>query len=225
MRICPKCSKRVSGDTKICRDCGAILDDLPDDSLPGTGIEPATQFGFPLAAEHQESIGEVVAELQKPAPPESEAPPWKCPQCGELVPGTFDICWKCQTTKDGEKLDQSEPVFFQEISDASPPDEESETAKFFAKALGIDQGEDPPSQSACPRCGSSKMMFGVTVQDQGEGSNRNLRVVVYGDPSALVFKDCLYGEVKANICGDCGYVELRVANPKELYRHYRKTHG
>ena len=69
------------------------------------------------------------------------------------------------------------------------------------------------------------MMYGVTVQDQGEGSNRNLRVVVCGDPSALIFKDRLYGELKANICGDCGHVELRVANPKELYRHYRRSNG
>ena len=67
------------------------------------------------------------------------------------------------------------------------------------------------------------MMFGVTVQDQGEGSHRYLRVVICGDPSALIFKDRLYGELRANICGDCGHVELRVTNPRELYRHYRKA--
>ena len=223
MRICPKCSKRVSGDSKICRDCGAILEDIPEDSVPGPVVESTTPFGSPSAAMHQESVGEVLAELQEPTPPDTEAP-WKCPQCGELVPGTFDICWKCQTLRDGEGIEQSEPVFFPEIVDASRPNVESETARFL-KSMEVDQREVPPLQSACLRCGSSKMMSGVTVQDQGEGSNRNLRVVVYGDPSALIFKDCLYGEVKANICGDCGHVELRVANPKELYRHYRKTHG
>ena len=103
MRICPKCSKRVSGDSKICRDCGAILEDIPDDSVPGPGVESTTPFGFPSAAEHQEPVGEVVAESQEPTPPDTEASPWKCPQCGETVPGTFDVCWKCQTTKDGEK--------------------------------------------------------------------------------------------------------------------------
>jgi hypothetical protein len=48
-------------------------------------------------------------------------------------------------------------------------------------------------------------------------------VVVFGDPGALVFKDRLYGELWADICGDCGHVELRVANPRQLYRHYRKS--
>ena len=224
MRICPKCSKRVSGDSKICRDCGAILEDMPDESVPEVGVEPATPFGFPPAAEHQRPVVEVISESQEPTPPDTEAPPWKCPQCGELVPGTFDVCWKCQTTKDGEGLEQSEPVCFPEVFDASKPDEESETAKFL-KSLEIDQEKVARSPSACPRCGSSKMMFGVTVQDQGQSSNGDLRVVVCGDPSALIFKDRLYGELKANICGDCGHVELRVANPKELYRHYRKTHG
>lgn len=224
MRICPKCSKRVSGDSKICRDCGAILEDMPDESVPGPVVESTTPFGFSSAAKHQKSVGEVVAESQESAPPDTEAPPWKCPQCGEVVPGTFDVCWKCQTTKDGERAEQSEPVVFPEIVDASRPNVESETAKFL-KTLEVDQPEVPLSQSACPRCGSSKMMFGVTVQDQGQGPNVDLRVVVCGDPSALIFKDRLYGELKANICGDCGHVELRVANPKELYRHYRKTHG
>jgi len=224
MRICPKCSKRVSGDSKICRDCGAILEDIPEDSVPGPVVDPATPFGFPSAVEHQEPVVEAISESQEPTLPDTEAPPWKCPQCGELVPGTFDICWKCQTTKDGEGLDHSEPMFFPEIVDASRPNVESETAKFL-KSLEVDQPEVPPSQSACPRCGSSKMMYGVTVQDQGQGSNGDLRVVVCGDPSALIFKDRLYGELKANICGDCGYVELRVANPKELYRHYRRSNG
>ena len=218
MRICPKCSKRVSGDSKICRDCGAILEDMPDESVPEVGVEPATPFGFPPAAEHQRPVVEVISESQEPTPPDTEAPPWKCPQCGELVPGTFDVCWKCQTTKDGEKLEQSEPVFFQEVSDASQPDGEPEAPELYPD-------EEPPSKSECPRCGSTKMMFGVTVQDQGQGSNGDLRVVVCGDPSALIFKDRLYGELKANICGDCGHVELRVANPKELYRHYRKSNG
>ena len=27
------------------------------------------------------------------------------------------------------------------------------------------------------------------------------------------------------ICRDCGHVELRVANPEELYRHYRKANA
>ena len=121
MRICPKCSKRASGDSKICRDCGAILEDMPDDSVPGTAVEPAGRSGRRLAAEHQEPVIQVVSESEEPAPPDTEAPPWKCPQCDELVPGAFDICWKCRTTRDGEGIEQSEPVFFPEVLDTSRP--------------------------------------------------------------------------------------------------------
>jgi len=26
-----------------------------------------------------------------------DAPDWKCPKCGETVPGNFSSCWKCET--------------------------------------------------------------------------------------------------------------------------------
>ena len=32
----------------------------------------------------------------KPIP---SSPPWVCPHCDEEVPGEFDICWNCQSTK------------------------------------------------------------------------------------------------------------------------------
>jgi hypothetical protein len=31
--------------------------------------------------------------------PVSQAVDWTCPQCHELVPGTFDSCWKCETIR------------------------------------------------------------------------------------------------------------------------------
>jgi len=228
MRICRKCSKQVSDDSKICRDCGAILEDIPADSMPGTGVEwePASLPSSPLAPEPQEAglgggdqqaVGEVGVDSEEPPPPGSEASAWKCPQCGETVPGTFEVCWKCLTTKDGEKAEQSEPVFFQEVSDASKPDEEREPTELYAEALGIEKDKRERPQPVCPRCGSSKMMFGVAVRDQGEISDGRLQVVVF------CFDDPVYGELKANICGDCGHVELRVRNPKALYRHYLKS--
>lgn len=83
----------------------------------------------------------------------------------------------------------------------------------------------PSPQGGCPRCGSAKVMHGVEVLDQGDSSDGQLKVVIYGNPSALFFQDRLYGYLTADICGDCGHVELRVANPDELYKHYGKTHG
>ena len=39
--------------------------------------------------------------------PTIETPParqeWKCFNCGELVPGNFEACWKCLTTRSGER--------------------------------------------------------------------------------------------------------------------------
>ena len=28
-----------------------------------------------------------------------DAPDWKCPQCGETVPGNFGSCWKCEAQR------------------------------------------------------------------------------------------------------------------------------
>ena len=41
MRVCPKCRKRVPGAGKICRACGAILQDVPDDGPQEWGQAPA----------------------------------------------------------------------------------------------------------------------------------------------------------------------------------------
>jgi hypothetical protein len=235
MRTCPKCSKQASDESKICRDCGAILDDIPDVSVPVAAPQPeaSVESGPPLAAESQvaepstgekEPVAEVQVTWDEPVPPaQSEASPWKCPQCGETVPGTFDVCWKCLTTKDGEKPEQSQAEFLQRIADGGKPDEEPESTELYAGALGMEKDAGERPQSACPRCGSSKMMFGVTVQDQGDNSDGRLQMVVFGAPSALIFKDRLFGELTADICGDCGHVELRVTNAGELYRHYRKS--
>ena len=234
MRMCLKCSKKVSDDSKICRECGAILEDVPDDSVPGMGGEwkPASFAGSPFVSESREPgltgddqqlADEIVVESQQSPPSNTETLPWKCSQCGESVPGTFDVCWKCLTTRDGEKADESEPVFFHEDPDASKLDEEPEPTELSVEPLGVEEDEQKTSAlSACSRCGSAKMMFGVTMQGQGD-ADKTLQVVICGDPSALIFKDRLYGKLKANICGDCGHVELRVANPRELYRHYRRS--
>ena len=32
----------------------------------------------------------------------SDTPDWKCPQCGETVPGNFSACWKCETPRPAE---------------------------------------------------------------------------------------------------------------------------
>lgn len=215
MRICRKCSKQASDGSKICRNCGAILEEALDERAKASVSSPesASLFGSEATAKSQVSASEA-----DEGHGDERRLAWKCPQCGETVPGTFDICWKCMTTREGEKADQQDVGRVAHDSDADKEVQEIEPPEAQTE-------EREPHRKACPWCGSANMMWGVTVCDQGEHSDGSLNVVVYGDPSALMFKDRLYGTLKADICGECGHVELKVSNPKELYRHYRKAHG
>lgn len=217
MRICPKCSKQAGDGSKICRNCGAILEEVPDEEGRAPVTLPETSCSSRLTTAAKCQVADPEAGGGQPVSDELPRPVWKCLQCGETVPGTFDICWKCMTTREGEKSDQQDVGPLERDSDAEQEEQQIEPSE-----VQTEEGE--PSLKACPRCGSTKMMWGVTVcdQDQLDGS---LKAVVFGDPSALVFKDRLYGTLKADICGDCGHVELKVSNPGELYRHYRKAHG
>ena len=40
-----------------------------------------------------ERAKELIIEVRDGTP--DNLPEWKCAQCGESVPGGFDICWKC----------------------------------------------------------------------------------------------------------------------------------
>ena len=59
MRICQKCSKQVSDESKICRDCGAILEEIPDEPLPGEN--PQSAFGRSMVG--QDAPGETALQL------------------------------------------------------------------------------------------------------------------------------------------------------------------
>ncbi len=203
MRICPKCSKQISGESKICRDCGAILEDLPDQSLPEGNLPPGTsrQSGSPFAVEPQG--GEpgcpfvVDAELVEPATAGERRAGGGAEAAGAEPPG-------------GTGAAEGDPG-------ARPAEPHPEASRIE------DAAEHPPAQTACPGCGSSEIMRGVTVRDAGEGSGGVLQVVIVRNPDALIFKDRLFGQLKADICGQCGHVELRVTNPKQLYKHYLKS--
>ena len=135
----------------------------------------------------------------------TEEKPWHCPKCHESVPGDFTVCWNCGTTKAGE----SDPDFHA-VEDAAQP-----------AAVGDEKVPMVETAIRCIQCGSSKVVPGARIVDQGKGSDGNLQVVIYGVPEALIFKDRLYGTLVANICGECGHVALRVENAAALYDHYR----
>ena len=132
------------------------------------------------------------------------------------------MCWKCLTTKAGEQ----DPNAVQVLSRVDENDQEVETPVGGTEALEPEvDDEESTVPSECSRCGSTKIIPGLTIADQGEGSDGKVKAVTFGSPQALIFKDRLYGEIKADICGKCGHIELRVTNPRELYEHYQKSRG
>ena len=194
MQECPKCSTQYGDEVKICRTCGAILE--------------------AVAGEPPQKVEDNPSPHEDDGPHEAtsaEEPSWKCPQCSQSVPGGFEVCWNCGTSKDGV------------------PD--SDFGKEPVTDDGVLRTWQPPEQAAavkqigyqCPKCGSSKIIPRRRIPDQGQYSNGKLQVIVDGDPDALIFKDRLYRQLIADICGECGHVELSVENPGELYEHYLRS--
>ena len=203
MWICRKCNLPSDGTSRICRACGGIIDEIPDAPPVAEAVLPA----------------ELVEERPE-ADSESAGPNWKCSKCGAIVPSDFDVCWKCLTTKTGEQAEDAGEL----LAQVDQNDQEAEAAVEGAEILEADD-EEMTVPTECSHCGSSRIIPGVTIVDQGEGSDGKLKAVLFGSPQAVIFKDRLYAEIKADICGHCGHVELRVTNPGELYEHYRKSRG
>jgi hypothetical protein len=207
MRSCPKCSSQFDDQTKICRTCGNILDELLEE-LPAEA-EPSGDDRLGTEQPSQPELPRDLEELGSSEPPKRRN--WCCPQCEITIPAAFDICWKCGSDKQGEIVAfvAEEPP---SIDTTDPPE---------PGPAGPTQ--NPFGKPRCVVCGSSKMVPEVRVVDQGQQSDGRLYVVVFGDPDAMLFKDRLYGEITADVCGSCGHLQLRVVNPGELYRHYRRS--
>ncbi len=233
MRICSKCSKPVDGEARICRACGGILAQVPDGQTPGPASPPVRRPKVPLLtaespiAEPDDALPIVdawLADGKVDSAKSAEVADWKCPQCGESVPGTFDVCWKCLTARGGETPDAEEVQFLRQLSGDIDDDSADAVTGEQPRVVG-QEGVDktPRAEPTCPRCGSSLMMRGVALRDQGERSDGRLKVVTPDHPLGFLFQAQPYGELQADICGACGHVELRVANPRELYEQYRNS--
>ena len=203
MWICRKCNIRSDGVSRICRACGGVIDEMPDAPSVAEAVLPA----------------ELVEEGPE-ADNESAGPRWRCSKCGVTVPGDFDVCWKCLTTKAGEQAEDAGEL----LAQVDANEQEAEAAVEDAEVLDADD-EELAVPTECSRCGSTRIIPGLTIVDHGERSDGKLTAVIFGSPQALIFKDRLYAEIKADICGKCGHIELRVTNPKELYEHYQRSRG
>ena len=142
----------------------------------------------------------------------AETAAWTCKKCAEHVPENFTVCWKCGTTREGLE----DPGFVSEFLDASDKGEPEVVSEY-------EEAREPELLDGCAKCGSIRVIPDVRVVGHGEESVGGVRVVVYGNPEALLFKDRCYGEVRADICGKCGHLELRVHNARELHKHYRES--
>ena len=214
MLICPKCRKEFDDGSKICRDCGAILDEVEEsigdeshntceDENPQP-VVPAEPLAIPLEA-WDESVDS-----------ESNAGPWICPKCRESLEANFDICWSCGTDRRGVE----DPGFAAEaeISDASQ-DDHAEELLFQANSRASRTAPADP----CRRCGSTNVIPDALLGDPGQLSDGRLKVHVMGNPGALFFKNFMRSELRAAICGECGHVELSISNPNALYEHYLRS--
>jgi len=142
---------------------------------------------------------------------EEAGPSWTCAPCGESNPMTFDLCWKCGSVK----------------GEAKPEASEASGEPIILETVETQQPEPKPKNQGprCEKCGSNKIIPGVRLADQGQGSDGKAKVVVFGNPDAVIFKERRYSEVTADVCGECGHVELKASNPQSLYRHYRQSLG
>ena len=66
-----------------------------------TAILPLPDFWPALCVVNDEDYDEALELLRavRDTPPTTEAD-WKCPNCGEMVPGNFTSCWNCEEAKE-----------------------------------------------------------------------------------------------------------------------------
>ena len=199
MRRCAKCSLTFPDSAKICRSCGAILDDVADGPESNVVLRGDECEQLELIAEQALSTdvhGSQDRLRVKYA--------WSCSQCGEEVPGSFDICWNCGTDRSGVE----NPGFAEWKTEADVDAAAVEAERVMQTGT-----------ARCSVCGSTRMIQGARIEAH-EGSL--IKVVVYADPEAA-FDDRLWGELTADVCGDCGRVQLRVQNAGALYAHWPRS--
>ncbi len=229
MLVCRKCQKQVAGASRICRACGGILEEVPDhqplaeDNQIGTEdmvLSSTPQTSGPSSTGPAANSNAPTENEGPSSGNESAGPEWQCPNCGVRVPGNFEVCWKCLGTKAGEQAEDAGEL----LAEVNENDQEAEAPIEDDEILETD-GEDLSVPTECSRCWSTRIIPGLTIVDQGGGSDGKLKAVIFGSPQALIFKDREYGEIKTDICGKCGHIELRVTNPRELYEHYQESRG
>lgn len=208
---CRKCRKPYAEALKICRACGGIVDELADsvadDSTQPTA-EAAATIVIPSAAD---------SDADEPASESDfDGADWRCSSCGEVVPGNFDVCWKCLTTRSGERT-ADVPIPAPEIDEVG--DEASPAAS--REEVNVDT-RARIRRPRCESCGSPEIVPDVTIMRENDSANGAWHVRAAADPAALPVKGFVFGEVAAVVCGECGHIGLRLVNPGQFYGLVKK---
>ena len=211
MKHCRKCAIQIDGDARICRRCGAILEEPPTDgdeaALAGAGESGGAPFFAPRGPIAGDARPNPVDEfVQAPAD-------WICQECGEAIEPQFDACWHCGTQRDGTRL----PDFTDESGGEDPPAAAENWAANQATAAGPIA---PPR--GCLRCGSTEIIAGVKVVTYAAGDPTcgRIELMAVEDHERLLFMG-RQARLTADVCGQCGHVELRAENVPGLRGPHR----
>ena len=63
----------------------------------------------------------------------------------------------------------------------------------------------------CLNCSGNNIVTEIRVVDRGEGnSKRDLKLEVYDNPDAFIFKGAHDASLRGDVCKDCGHVMLYI---------------
>ncbi len=209
MMHCRKCAIEIDGDARICRRCGAILEE-PSAEVAESATGPAGESSRTrlLATKARDARPNPVDEfVQAPAD-------WACPACGETIEPQFDACWHCGTNRDGTRL----PDFTDESLDEDPP----VAAENWAASQALAARPVAPPRG-CLRCGSTEIIAGVKVVSfaAGEPTCGHIELMAVEDHERLLFMG-RQARLTADVCAQCGHVELRAENVPGLPSAHRE---
>jgi predicted nucleic-acid-binding Zn-ribbon protein len=80
------------------------------------------------------------------------------------------------------------------------------------------------STSVCHKCKSRRIMPELPIYCSTEyGDVRGLKIKVFEQPKAILFKHGHIGQIAAWVCGDCGYTEFYTSKAGDLYSVWEKN--
>ena len=142
---------------------------------------------------------------------------WECQKCHERGDDSFDVCWKCGTSRDGVE----DPAFEKAEEDEAGMPRRMPPPRRRAVAAPTAGEPHQVREAVCSKCGSDRVIPAVRVLDRnGEYPDRGLSVRLDRNPDALIFKGSEVVELKGRVCCRCGVVEMYAVDAESLWTAY-----